>query len=226
MSRSICRMSFAIVFAAALVAVTAWTSSTQAAIVMFTMGGSDNFGTAIDVDFTLEEVGGDVKFTITVDPAGPNNTGNIADLRGIFMHISDETLLSNITATGADVTDQQYSANNVINLGNGANLNGDGTQSFDLGVEIGSSGIGGGDDFQTTMFTLSHSTETLTIANFIFDGTEFGVRATSTGPAGGSRGGSSKLVGPPDITTVPAPAALPTGIALMGLFAAKRRRRA
>jgi hypothetical protein len=51
-----------------------------------------------------------------------------------------------------------------MNLGGGKN--GCGTQcDCDFAVEIGSHGIGGGDDFQTTMFVLSHNSVVLSLSS-------------------------------------------------------------
>jgi hypothetical protein len=81
----------------------------------------------------------------------------------------------------------------VINLGGGSNLNGGGSPCFcDIGIEIGSPGIGK-DDIQSVTFTLSHDSESLDIS--LFEDQDFGVRATSVGDAGGSRNRSSKLIG-------------------------------
>jgi hypothetical protein len=111
------------------------------------------------------------------------------------------TLFSNLTATGTDVTQVVMSANNVSNLGGGVNTNPEGP--FDIGVEIGTPGIGG-NDIQSTTITFS-SSGSLTNAMFTTDTDPvtasgpnallFAVRMTSVGLPGGPRDGSSKLGG-------------------------------
>ena len=202
-----------------------------------TLDGTDNFGSDdIAVKITIEDIGDDLKFT--VDVLAPQPTDNIADLRGVFFDITNDALLPGLSASGADVTDSQFSANNVINLGNGANLNGDGNKNFDIGVEIGTQGIGG-DDIQSTMFLLQHASVNLDLS--IFANQTFGVRATSTGPVGSNRDGSSKLKGcctddippppPPcdkDCNEVPEPNALliiGSGLLAVGATGSAMRRR-
>ncbi len=129
-------------------------TATQAGI-MFNV--NQQFGSdALDTIVLVEQQTNALKFTLTVDDS---ITGNIGDLRGIFFHVADESLLSGLTAAGLDVTDQAYSANSVSNLGNGANVNGS-LNPFDAGIEIGSQGIGQ-NDIRTTMFVLSHSSQAL-----------------------------------------------------------------
>lgn len=118
------------------------------------------------------------------------------------------------------MTQTQFSAGSVINLGGGNNLSGGGTPCpCDIGVEIGDPGIGMGDDFQTTTFTLSHITDSLDLS--LFDGQDRGARLTSVGLPDGSRDGSSKLGG-----VVPEPTTgLLLGAGLGGLAFEGRRRR-
>lgn len=131
---------------------------------------------------------GNLVITLSVDDGG-----NIGDLRGIFFQVSDESLLDGLSVSGDEVTSSAFSADNVINLGEGSNLNGGGSPCFcDIGIEFGSPGIGK-DDIQSVTFTLSHDSESLDIS--LFEDQDFGVRATSVGDAGGSRNHSSKLIG-------------------------------
>lgn len=195
------------------------------AITMFTLEGNDNFGSdPVKVKFTLEDLGDDIKFTVDVLPE--DNTGNIGDLRGIFFDILDDSLLPGLSVTGADVTNQVFSANNVINLGQGANLNGDGNKNFDAGVRFGTPGIGS-DDIRSTMFILDHVSQSLDLA--MFDAQTFGARLTSVGPEGSGRGGSSKIKGvpptEPPTEKVPEPAAM-AGLAVVALAGAIKRRQA
>jgi hypothetical protein len=120
---------------------------------------------------------------------------------------------------GDDVTD--FATGGVINLGNGANLNGGGTPCpCDIGIEFGTPGMGG-DDIGFTEFTLSHDTEALTLALFFEQWV--GVRVTSVGDDYDSnREDSAKLVG-----IVPVPEAGTGTLLLMGLaglgFSGRRR---
>lgn len=152
-------------------------------------------GDPLSVTVSIDDAAspGDLVITLSVAP------GYQADLRGFFAHIADETLLAGLSVAGAAVTDSAFSANAVIDLGQGANVQGGGTPCpCDLGVEIGGPGIGQGDDFQVVTFTLSHSTANLTVD--LLAGQSIGVRATSVGGESGDRNGSSKLV-----TVVPEP---------------------
>ncbi len=153
--------------------------------------GSDPIEVVVDVT----EVAGDLLFNTEIDAT---MSGNIADLRGLFFHISDESLLSGLNASGTEVENQEYAANSVNNLGQGANVNGgiiNDSGPFDVGIEFGKPGTGGGDDFQTTTFTLSHDTASLSLSSF-FDTSPtlfMAARATSTGAENGPRSGSSKV---------------------------------
>jgi len=165
-------------------------------------------GSALSVSIVIDDEAdpGNLVITLEVETADP--TG---DLRGFFAQVSDESLLAGLSVTGTEITDSVFDANAVINLGGGNNLNGGGTPCpCDLGLEIGSAGIGS-DDIQQVTFTLSHLTESLTAD--LFNGEAFGVRATSVGSPTGSRNGSSKLSG-----VVPEPStALLMGLGLAGL---------
>ncbi len=136
-----------------------------------------------------EMADGSLEFTVVLDPDG-ENTG---DLRGLFFDLADDDLIDGLSVDGEHVTDGAFDANAVSDLGNGANMNGGGRGSFDVGIEIGTQGMSG-DDIQTTTFMLSHDTEALTLD--MIAGQTFGVRITSVGP-GGEEGREEllKLVG-------------------------------
>lgn len=147
-------------------------------------------GDPLSVSLTIDDESDPGRLVITLEVDG---TDTIADLRGFFANVSDESLLPGLSVLGDGLGTVTIAANSVVNLGRGSNLNGGGSPCpCDLGVEIGSPGVGS-DDYASIRFTLSHATESLDAS--LFDGQVFGVRATSVGSAGGSREGSSKLVG-------------------------------
>lgn len=163
----------------------------------FPYTGSSAQATVTFKDGADAAVAGNVDVTITVVPSP-----NIGDLRGFFVNFAgSNTLFSNLTATGPNVTQVVKSADNVSNLGGGVNTNPEGP--FDIGVEIGTPGIGG-DDIQSTTITFSSSAP-LTNAMFTTDTDPvtasgpnallFALRMTSVGLPGGPREGSSKLGG-------------------------------
>jgi hypothetical protein len=120
----------------------------------------------------------------------------IADLRGLFFNVSDSIGLgtaNSISVAPTNVGNKVVSANNVISVGTGNNMNGNGNPGkYDVGVEIGTPGIGaGGDDIQTATITVAWSQ--LKISHLCSQ--RFGVRLTSVGALVGGRTGSSKLYG-------------------------------
>ena len=111
------------------------------------------------------------------------------DLRGVFFHLTVDP--SKVTAiVGKDVTSfQKGPANSVVSLGNGANMQGNGGKhKYDIGVQIGTQGIGK-DDIGETSFIVKG----ITLDDIDFS-QEFGVRLTSVGVPP-NRGGSSKVFG-------------------------------
>jgi len=173
-------------------------------------------GTDTAVRVELSEEGGDIRVTATV-------TLGLADLRAVYLDVANDDLLSGMSVTGDDVTDSRFAANSVIDLGQGSNLHGGGTPCpCDIGVEIGTPGIGK-DDFLTTTFLL-HGLTPLSLSDFTDQ--LVGVRVTSVGPDADSRGGSAKLAGTfPETLPVPEPdPALLVGMGLGLLGLAGRRR--
>ena len=113
------------------------------------------------------------------------------------------------------------------------NLNGGGQNSpiqagsFNVGLEIGTPGIGQGDDFPTAVILFNYAALGLTPADL----GPFGARVTSVGTVD-SRSGSSKLYdgvpGVPDVETpVPEPSTwlmLGAGLGLVSLARVRRQR--
>jgi hypothetical protein len=176
-------------------------------------------GTDTAVRVVLSEEGGDIRVTATV-------TLGLADLRGVYLDIGNDALLDGMSASGEFVTSYQFDANGVINLGHGSNLRGGGTPCpCDIGVELGTPGIGK-DDILSTSFLL-HSSSPLSLADFAEQ--LVGVRVTSVGPDSDSRGGSAKLAGTlPDGVPVPEPTPgllTAAGLGALSYYASRRQRR-
>jgi hypothetical protein len=143
------------------------------------------------VEIRAVESGGNTTFTIVV-------VEGAADLRGFFFDYGGTDLAAN-AATGADITAQYMGTaldgnNDITKVGQSDNnMNGSG-ETFDAGLQFGTSGIGK-DDIQSTTFTING----LTLAEI--DGATFGIRATSVlDPETGLRTDSCKLVGTFDTT--------------------------
>lgn len=168
-------------------------------------------GDPVEVTLTFDDGAqpGSVVVTARVDPATPG------DLRGVFLEFADDALLPGLRVSGPEVTEVR--SGGVIDLGQGANLRGGGSPCpCDLGVELGTPGIGR-DDLRTASFVLSHESVELGLEALRLE--RVGVRVTSVGDGFGGRGGSAKLGAP-----VPEPGALVLmGLGLSGLAASARR---
>jgi hypothetical protein len=142
----------------------------------------------------------------------------IADFRGFFFDFSGE--LSNFHIEGEHVTKWDNSGD-VTKVGGGVSMEGTGA-SFDVGIELGSQGIGK-DDIRSTAFTVYNDSD-LTLGDF------FGVRLTSVGE---NRQESRKLLGgptnpsDPSVTTpVPEPGTmLLVGAGLVALIGFRKKLR-
>lgn len=195
----------------------------NAASMSFTI--NDFTGADTQVKFTLDDAiagSGKVEFKVDYLSTGSNT---IADIRGVFFNILDDSLLKGLQVVGKDVTASKFgTAGTVDSVGDSNNnLNGNGKDKnfFDAGVQIGQEGIGQGKgDIQSTIFTLSHSSKALTLAQFSQQ--NFGVRLMSVGSAT-KREDSSKLKGqapyytPPPLPPKQVPE--PTTVVALGLFA-------
>ncbi|MBW4495338.1 MAG: PEP-CTERM sorting domain-containing protein [Oscillatoria princeps RMCB-10] len=168
----------------------------QAKADSITFDASPKTGSAAKVQVTMNNTDNPGKITVTVTSVPEPGTGNIGDINGIYLNLpSGVGTLSVAGVSGGPVTNV-VQGTGVNNLGDGVNMNGgSGYSSFNLGLRIGYSGgasnAGTPDDFQTTTFTLSDTSGTLTLASL--SGLDFGVRLKSVGPAGGNRSGSSKV---------------------------------
>src|SRR3989338_8992006 len=133
-----------------------------------------------------ESANGSLSFSVSQEG------GIVGDLRGLFFDLADERLLGSLSTATANTGFRQGN-DSVKDLGEGVNMNGlTGSDSgFDVGIKMGTAGIGK-DDIRGYNFTLSSSTRALTLEDFA--NVEFGVRLTSVGTLGGSRNGSSKVV--------------------------------
>lgn len=203
------------------------TSTAPAQAVSLTLDPQPFTGSPASATITLDDqLDGAGKIRVKVD------VGGIADLRGLFFNIADDSLLTGLQISGLNYLnalgntigvankDIQYAFNagNVTRVGSKNNtMKGDGgSHTFDAGVEIGKEGIGKGDDFRSAWFTLSLSDAFLGSAASSraqtglqlsdFFNQSFGVRLMSVGV---NRDGSSKLAGTlpslSPVVTTPAP---------------------
>ena len=146
-------------------------------------------GTPLQVEVTLTEVtlAGFTAIQVTLD-TGVNEFG-LADLRGFFFNVANDSLLSSLSVSGSPVTAFDFTP--PADLPNDADITGGGAPSFEAGVQIGTPG-GGTDFYDTATFTLSVANANFTLADLI--GQQIGIRATSV-PDGEGGTGSSKLGG-------------------------------
>lgn len=155
------------------------------------------------VDYSLTQVDDGIQFDFRVD-----TSVNMADLRGLFLNINNESLLSGLSATavsnpfadidaanfysiGADDFRIDSGGTTDFGFGGGNVLNGGGRRApqYTMGFDIGEAGIANY-DIQGTSFLLKHDTQALSLD--LFTESMFGVRLMSVGD---NRQGSSKLRG-------------------------------
>lgn len=133
-------------------------------------------GPAVPVNVTISDTATGVSIQTAI--SGPV----VGDLRGLFFDLSGSL------PACADISgwsDCQVAEGAVVDLGGGVNMHGVGM--FDVGLEIGTPGIGA-DDIQGAIVTIINGN----ICASNFQG--IGVRLTSVGTAGGLREDSSKLI--------------------------------
>jgi hypothetical protein len=192
--------------------------------------GSVTPASAAVIDTVATTFAGDpMAVRITFDDAGAGageiwigievEGGYEGDLRGLFLNLADDSLLAGLVVEGPYVTNVEKI--DVLNAGRGANLHGGGSPCpCDLGIELGSPGIGK-DDLASTYVVLSHADYDLNVS--MFREQLVGVRVTSVG-SDGRRRGSSKTVG-----LVPVPEPSTAAFLFLGLaglaFQGRRGRR-
>lgn len=149
-------------------------------------------GPAVWVD--VLEVDGTLRFNVRTEGSV------IGDLRGLFFDVADESIIKSLSVSplSAGLTQIRMGNDSVTDLGGGANMNGllggiggTDTAGYDVGLEIGTSGIGK-DDYQAFSFSLSSSSRFLTLADI--SSVNFGARLTSVGTITGARTDSSKML--------------------------------
>ncbi|HEY9736494.1 MAG TPA: PEP-CTERM sorting domain-containing protein [Trichocoleus sp.] len=172
---------------------------------------------------TLDQlVNGNIDVKVEVDKSVA-----LADLRGIFFNVKTEAILPklNIINPSTGVGAFKFAANSVNEVG-GVKLEGEPNLNpcvpigCDGGIEIGQNGLKGGkDDFQSVSWTFARTDgQALSLADF--EGMSWGIRATSVGAPGSSRGGSTKLSGIVPTTPKPEqPREIPEPTATLAFFA-------
>jgi len=147
--------------------------------------------TSVDTDIALENVfTGGVITGVLVKVSVNDADGLTGDIRGVFFQAARTVDRSQISVTGTHVRAYSVSEGNVQALASkDVTMSGDGSKhKYDVGVEIGTQGIGV-DDIRHTEFLVFG----VTLDDFE-SGQEFGIRLTSVGTVN-DRGQSSKLYG-------------------------------
>lgn len=137
---------------------------------------------------TATEVSGTIEFAVDVI----DSTKSTGDLRALFFHI-DEAELAGLTVTSSSplLKESRVGKNNVIDLGDGANLSGKVKTGFDVGLEWGTPGNKKDDINFEVKFTLSNSSGDLDLDDI--GRMLFGAKLDAVGGPGGPRGSTSKL---------------------------------
>lgn len=146
--------------------------------------GSVADGNGLLINVYAEEVDGGISMTVKV-------MEGVADLRGFFMDVGDST--ADVCVDGVASQDLKIGDESVTTVGSRDNNMAGTGETFDVGIEIGTSGYGR-DDVSQAHFTL----EGVKLEQL--DGLTFGVRATSVGE---DRDDAVKLLG--EFDTVPEP---------------------
>ncbi|MFC4349321.1 Ig-like domain-containing protein [Kordiimonas lipolytica] len=140
------------------------------------------------ITITIVEQGdGTLLFTLSNDQ---DTDGQIADIRGLFFDVADDSLLGSLNFAGSEIT-QIVQNGSVSNLGGGVTTSGVPDSPYEVGVEFGTPGMST-DDYQTVSFVLS-ADRPLTIDDIALE--HMAVRQTSVSSADGGREDSDKLYG-------------------------------
>jgi len=116
-----------------------------------------------------------------------DNEGLIGEIRGVFFQAARVVRNPPVNVTGTHVRAYSVSEGNVQTVISDVTMSGDGNKhKYDVGVEIGTQGIGN-DDIRSTQFTVS----AVTLDDFE-SGQEFGIHLTSVGTTG-ARSQSTKM---------------------------------
>ena len=120
---------------------------------------SGNFAPVETLVTVTQEDARSLRFTLDVDDS---ITGNLADIRGLFFDVSDESLLSGLSVVGVDaLQDTQFNANSVDTIDEGFISSQFGP--FDAGIEIGVEF----DGFDTeASFVLTHDSQNISYESF------------------------------------------------------------
>jgi Big-like domain-containing protein len=118
----------------------------------------------------IEQIDGSILFTIDA------TSGHSADIRGLYFNIAEPSLLGSLSITGGDISNQQLGG--AADFKNGNNINGKGSDAYDIGLDIGTPGQGQ-DDISFTSFTLS-STDGSTLTLDLIAHMEFAARTTNS----------------------------------------------
>lgn len=226
------------------VALAACLGSVQSASALTSFQLQSVEGSDLKIDVTIENVSTSlidgVRITLDVAP------GYYADMRSVYFHIADESLLNSTFALGLGLTQAQIDANSVEDLYLGNNITGlvaDTYGGFDVGLGIGTPTTIIDDVDQITFYVAALGG---TITEDMFQTLPFAVHAefVGTGSRWYQRLGTSDLAGivpgdgwnpntpgggpdnQIDLTPAPEPAtAMLGGMTLVGLALASRRRR-
>jgi hypothetical protein len=146
--------------------------------ITFTIPGKSAGKSDIKVVLT-EQSDGSILFDLTTLGGKP------ADLRGLFFDVQDSSILSKLKFLGSDIKSTLVADDGVTDLGQGANMKGQGQPKFDVGVEFGTPGKGQ-DLITHTSFVLSTNDGShLTLDDLAH--VDFGIRTTDQQRAEGHR---------------------------------------
>ena len=164
----------------------------------------------VNVRVRVTDLGeGQFQFDVGVVTEGPDYTGMIGELNGVYFNLPDESASFDYDDLSIDgVLKSVLKEDGVNNLGGGINLSGEVIKEngggFDAGVVIDWTGLAGSEGALSGSFVLTDTSGTLTLEHFTTDFADqyFGIRLTSVGEPDGPRNDSLKLGGYPDDTIV------------------------